>query len=295
MARAVAAQTKSTFKVVGPQLVQMFLGDGAKLVCRRFRVLFCFSILVVYSHFTIFRFVTPSHSPRRERPPSSSSMSSTLLVSLWFIQLFQWFSVFRWVFIVSLVGTERFDSEKAGNREMQRIPAERRHQGSKKTVFVDDSFFYSWKLVTEKYRGFHSSLFKWSPPRTESTCPTHPAPIGSSRQDLPHPNEEARAWFTRVRWTFSESFFLFSLLLISVEIRVAEGLRSDDGRFVISARTSTSSCSLAELTHEDFMDAILEVQSKKKMSQILVPNCMFSLFITDSSLFLLCVKCTFSS
>ena len=36
MARAVAAQTKSTFKVVGPQLVQMFLGDGAKLVCRLF-------------------------------------------------------------------------------------------------------------------------------------------------------------------------------------------------------------------------------------------------------------------
>lgn len=33
MARAVAAQTKSTFlKLAGPQLVQMFIGDGAKLV-----------------------------------------------------------------------------------------------------------------------------------------------------------------------------------------------------------------------------------------------------------------------
>jgi 26S proteasome regulatory subunit T5 len=33
LARAVAAQTKSTFlKLAGPQLVQMFIGDGAKLV-----------------------------------------------------------------------------------------------------------------------------------------------------------------------------------------------------------------------------------------------------------------------
>ena len=33
MARACAAQTKSTFlKLAGPQLVQMFIGDGAKLV-----------------------------------------------------------------------------------------------------------------------------------------------------------------------------------------------------------------------------------------------------------------------
>lgn len=33
MARACAAQTKSTFlKLAGPQLVQMFIGDGAKIV-----------------------------------------------------------------------------------------------------------------------------------------------------------------------------------------------------------------------------------------------------------------------
>lgn len=33
LARAVAAQTKSTFlKLAGPQLVQMFIGDGARLV-----------------------------------------------------------------------------------------------------------------------------------------------------------------------------------------------------------------------------------------------------------------------
>ena len=39
MARAVAAQTKSTFlKLAGPQLVQMFIGDGAKLVRDAFLV-----------------------------------------------------------------------------------------------------------------------------------------------------------------------------------------------------------------------------------------------------------------
>lgn len=33
LARAVAAQTKSTFlKLAGPYLVQMFIGDGAKLI-----------------------------------------------------------------------------------------------------------------------------------------------------------------------------------------------------------------------------------------------------------------------
>jgi len=33
LARACASQTKSTFlKLAGPQLVQMFIGDGAKLV-----------------------------------------------------------------------------------------------------------------------------------------------------------------------------------------------------------------------------------------------------------------------
>lgn len=48
MARAVAAQTKSTFlKLAGPQLVQMFIGDGAKLVRDAFAVRnFKFSIVL---------------------------------------------------------------------------------------------------------------------------------------------------------------------------------------------------------------------------------------------------------
>ncbi|XP_020631417.1 26S protease regulatory subunit 6A-like [Orbicella faveolata] len=77
MARACAAQTKSTFlKLAGPQLVQMFIGDGAKLVRDAFAL-------------------------AKEKTPAI-------------------------IFIDELdaIGTKRFDSEKAGDREVQRTMLE---------------------------------------------------------------------------------------------------------------------------------------------------------------------------
>lgn len=77
MARACAAQTKSTFlKLAGPQLVQMFIGDGAKLVRDAFAL-------------------------AKEKSPAI-------------------------IFIDELdaIGTKRFDSEKAGDREVQRTMLE---------------------------------------------------------------------------------------------------------------------------------------------------------------------------
>ena len=77
MARACAAQTKSTFlKLAGPQLVQMFIGDGAKLVRDAFAL-------------------------AKEKAPAI-------------------------IFIDELdaIGTKRFDSEKAGDREVQRTMLE---------------------------------------------------------------------------------------------------------------------------------------------------------------------------
>lgn len=77
LARAVAAQTKSTFlKLAGPQLVQMFIGDGAKLVRDAFAL-------------------------AKEKAPAI-------------------------IFIDELdaIGTKRFDSEKAGDREVQRTMLE---------------------------------------------------------------------------------------------------------------------------------------------------------------------------
>lgn len=77
LARACAAQTKSTFlKLAGPQLVQMFIGDGAKLVRDAFAL-------------------------AKEKSPAI-------------------------IFIDELdaIGTKRFDSEKAGDREVQRTMLE---------------------------------------------------------------------------------------------------------------------------------------------------------------------------
>merc|ERR1712019_539 len=77
MARACAAQTKSAFlKLAGPQLVQMFIGDGAKLVRDAFAL-------------------------AKEKAPTI-------------------------IFIDELdaIGTKRFNSEKAGYREVQRTMLE---------------------------------------------------------------------------------------------------------------------------------------------------------------------------
>merc|ERR1719353_2638731 len=77
MARACAAQTNATFlKLAGPQLVQMFIGDGAKLVRDAFAL-------------------------AKERAPAI-------------------------IFIDELdaIGTKRFNSEKAGDREVQRTMLE---------------------------------------------------------------------------------------------------------------------------------------------------------------------------
>ena len=77
LARACAAQTKACYlKLAGPSLVQMFIGDGAKLVRDAFEL-------------------------AKEKAPSI-------------------------IFIDELdaIGTKRFDSEKSGDREVQRTMLE---------------------------------------------------------------------------------------------------------------------------------------------------------------------------
>lgn len=77
LARACAARTKSTFlKLAGPQLVQMYIGDGAKLVRDAFAL-------------------------AKEKAPAI-------------------------IFIDELdaIGTKRFDSDKSGDREVQRTMLE---------------------------------------------------------------------------------------------------------------------------------------------------------------------------
>jgi 26S proteasome regulatory subunit T5 len=77
IARACAAQTEATFlKLAGPQLVQMFIGDGAKLVRDAFTL-------------------------AKEKAPCIIFIDE-----------------------IDAIGTKRFDSEKSGDREVQRTMLE---------------------------------------------------------------------------------------------------------------------------------------------------------------------------
>ena len=128
LARACAAQTKSTFlKLAGPQLVQMFIGDGAKLVRDAFAL-------------------------AKEKAPAI-------------------------IFIDELdaIGTKRFDSEKAGDREVQRTMLE----------------------LLNQLDGFQPNSDIKVIAATNRVDILDPALLRSGRLDrkieFPHPNEEARA------------------------------------------------------------------------------------------------------
>ncbi|KAF5892980.1 26S protease regulatory subunit 6A, partial [Clarias magur] len=128
LARACAAQTKATFlKLAGPQLVQMFIGDGAKLVRDAFAL-------------------------AKEKAPSI-------------------------IFIDELdaIGTKRFDSEKAGDREVQRTMLE----------------------LLNQLDGFQPNMQVKVIAATNRVDILDPALLRSGRLDrkieFPMPNEEARA------------------------------------------------------------------------------------------------------
>lgn len=99
LARACAAQTKSTFlKLAGPQLVQMFIGDGAKLVRDAFAL-------------------------AKEKAPAIIFIDELDAIgNVTFISSFAVPNHFLILFFVT--GTKRFDSEKAGDREVQRTMLE---------------------------------------------------------------------------------------------------------------------------------------------------------------------------
>jgi 26S proteasome regulatory subunit T5 len=133
LARACAAQTDATFlKLAGPQLVQMFIGDGAKLVRD------CFALA-------------------KEKAPAI-------------------------IFIDELdaVGTKRFDSEKSGDREVQRTMLE----------------------LLNQLDGFASDDRIKVLAATNRVDVLDPALLRSGRLDrkieFPLPNEEARAQILKI-------------------------------------------------------------------------------------------------
>jgi len=197
LARACAAQTKSTFlKLAGPQLVQMFIGDGAKLVRDAFAL-------------------------AKEKAPAI-------------------------IFIDELdaIGTKRFDSEKAGDREVQRTMLE----------------------LLNQLDGFSSSADIKVIAATNRVDILDPALLRSGRLDrkieFPMPNEEARARIMQIHTR---------KMTVSPDVNFDELARSTDDfngaqckAVVVESGMIALRREATYVTHEDFMDAILEVQAKKK-------------------------------
>ncbi|MCJ1486561.1 26S proteasome regulatory subunit 6A [Schaereria dolodes] len=197
LARACAAQTDATFlKLAGPQLVQMFIGDGAKLVRD------CFALA-------------------KEKAPSI-------------------------IFIDELdaVGTKRFDSEKSGDREVQRTMLE----------------------LLNQLDGFASDDRVKVLAATNRVDVLDPALLRSGRLDrkieFPLPNEEARAQILKIH---------SRKMTVEEGVNWAELARSTDefgGAQLKAVCVEAGMIALrkgrARIGHEHYVDAIAEVQAKKK-------------------------------
>ena len=199
LARACAAQTNATFlKLAGPQLVQMFIGDGAKLVRD------CFALA-------------------KEKAPSI-------------------------IFIDELdaVGTKRFDSEKSGDREVQRTMLE----------------------LLNQLDGFASDDRVKVLAATNRVDVLDPALLRSGRLDrkieFPLPNEEARAQILRIhsrKMTVDDGVNWPELARSTDEFGGAQLKAVCVEAGMIALRKG-----MARIGHEHYVDAIAEVQAKKKVS-----------------------------
>merc|ERR1712000_405447 len=197
LARACAAQTDATFlKLAGPQLVQMFIGDGAKLVRDAFAL-------------------------AKEKAPAI-------------------------IFIDELdaVGTKRFDSEKSGDREVQRTMLELLNQPD---GFASDDRI---KVLAA----------------TNRVDVLDPALLRSGRLDrkieFPLPNEEARAQILKIH---------SRKMKVDGAVNWGELARSTDefgGAQLKAVCVEAGMIALRsgknKIGHEHYVDAIAEVQAKKK-------------------------------
>lgn len=201
LARACAAQTKSTFlKLAGPQLVQMFIGDGAKLVRDAFAL-------------------------AKEKLPAI-------------------------IFIDELdaIGTKRFDSEKAGDREVQRTMLE----------------------LLNQLDGFSSTSQIKVIAATNRVDILDPALLRSGRLDrkieFPNPTEEARS---RILQIHSRKMNVSALVNYEELARCTDDFNGAQLKAVcVEAGMIALRREATELQHEDYMDGIMEVQSKKKSNLV---------------------------
>merc|ERR1712168_244353 len=197
LARACAAQTKSTFlKLAGPQLVQMFIGDGAKLVRDAFAL-------------------------AKEKQPTIIFIDE-----------------------IDAIGTKRFDSEKAGDREVQRTMLE----------------------LLSQLDGFEPNDNIKIIAATNRIDILDPALLRSGRLDrkieFPAPDQEARARIMQIH---------ARKMNVHPDINFDELSRCCDDFNGAQCKAVCVEAGMLALRregdiigHEDFMEAIIEVQAKKK-------------------------------
>jgi 26S proteasome regulatory subunit T5 len=199
LARACAAQTKATFlKLAGPQLVQMFIGDGAKLVRDAFAL-------------------------AKEKAPAI-------------------------IFIDELdaIGTRRFDSDVSGDREVQRTMLE----------------------LLNQMDGFSSHSDIQVIGATNRIDILDPALLRSGRLDrkieFPLPDEKARMKILRIH---SRKMNVSKDVNFEEVARCCEDFNGAQLKAVcVEAGMIALRRDANQLSHEDFMDGVAQVQSKKKAS-----------------------------
>lgn len=198
MARACAAKTKACFlKLAAPQLVQMFIGDGAKLVRDAFAL-------------------------AKEKGPSI-------------------------IFIDELdaIGTKRFDSDKSGDREVQRTMLE----------------------LLNQLDGFTSTEDIKVIAATNRPDILDPALMRSGRLDrkieFPLPDEDGRGKIMRIH--SNKMNVNFESVNFEELSRCTEDFNGAQLKAVcVEAGMLALRRDGIEITHEDFMAGIGEVQAKKK-------------------------------
>ncbi|CCK69597.1 proteasome regulatory particle base subunit RPT5 KNAG_0C04960 [Huiozyma naganishii CBS 8797] len=199
LARACAAQTNATFlKLAAPQLVQMFIGEGAKLVRDAFAL-------------------------AKEKAPTI-------------------------IFIDELdaIGTKRFDSEKSGDREVQRTMLE----------------------LLNQLDGFSSDDNVKVLAATNRVDVLDPALLRSGRLDrkieFPLPTEDSRAQILQIhsrKMTTDDDINWQELARSTDEFNGAQLKAVTVEAGMIALRNGQAS-----VKHEDFVDAIGEVQARKSKS-----------------------------
>jgi 26S proteasome regulatory subunit T5 len=197
MARACASKTNATFlKLAGPQLVQMYIGDGARLVRDAFAL-------------------------AKEKKPTIIFIDE-----------------------IDAIGTKRVDSDKTGDREVQRTMLELLNQLDGFSVSNDI------KIIAA----------------TNRVDILDPALLRSGRLDrkieFPLPNTEGRK---RILQIHARKMAVSASVNFSELARSTEGFNGAQCKAVcVEAGMAALRKGKSEIVQNDFMDGIQEVLSKKK-------------------------------